>query len=212
VVAIASLVGGIFGKGGGGELVNHCGLARMTSEIGAAAARAVFDDLHFADDPEAPSTSRTATPYMSDLGPVNPAAHPDVDCTSLAPIDASGPPLDVLLAAITQGLSGLGIPSLTSNALLLAGSHTRTGAPIVVFGPQTGYFMPQLLVEKDVHGPGIDARGVAFAGTDIYVQLGRGGAYAWSATSAGTDTWIAFASVGGNGFVHLIKICLWWCE
>ena len=47
--------------------------------------------------------------------------------------------------------------------------------------------MPQLLVEKDVHGPGIDARGVAFAGTDLYVQLGRGRDYAWSATSAGAD-------------------------
>jgi hypothetical protein len=47
--------------------------------------------------------------------------------------------------------------------------------------------MPQLLVEKDVHGPGIDARGVAFSGTDLYVQLGRGRNYAWSATSAGGD-------------------------
>src|SRR6185369_1678143 len=37
------------------------------------------------------------------------------------------------------------------------------------------------------HGPGIDARGVAFAGSDIYVQLGRGPSYAWSATSASAD-------------------------
>jgi acyl-homoserine lactone acylase PvdQ len=187
IVAIASLVGGIFGKGGGGELSNHCGLQRMTDEIGAAAARAVFDDLHFANDVEAPTTSRTATPYMTNLGPVDPAAHPDVDCDSLVTIDPTGPPLDTLLAAITNGLSGLNLPSLTSNALLITGSHTRTGAPIAVFGPQTGYYMPQLLVEKDVHGPGIDARGVAFAGTDVYVQLGRGARYAWSATSAGAD-------------------------
>ncbi len=186
IVAIASLVGGIFGKGGGGELSNHCGLQRMTSEIGATAARAVFDDLHFANDVEAPTTSRTTTPYMT-AGTVDPSAHPDVDCDSLVAIDPSGPPLDTLLAAITSGLSGLGIPSLTSNALLITGAHTRTGAPIAVFGPQTGYYMPQLLVEKDVHGPGIDARGVAFAGTDVYVQLGRGGHYAWSATSAGAD-------------------------
>ncbi len=187
IVAIASLVGGIFGKGGGGELANHCGLKRMTSEIGAAAARAVFDDLHFVNDPEAPTTSRTPTPYMTDLGPVNPAAHPDVDCDSLVPIDASGPPLATLEAAITRGLSGLDLPSFMSNALLIGGEHTRTGAPIAVFGPQTGYYMPQLLVEKDVHGPGIDARGVAFAGTDVYVELGRGRSYAWSATSAGAD-------------------------
>src|SRR5205085_3861073 len=32
-----------------------------------------------------------------------------------------------------------------------------------------------------------DARGVAFAGTDLYVELGRGRNYAWSATSAGGD-------------------------
>ena len=61
-----------------------------------------------------------------------------------------------------------------SNAVLISGAKTQTGHPIAVFGPQTSYYMPQLLVEKDVHGPGIDARGAAFAGTDLYVQLGRG--------------------------------------
>jgi acyl-homoserine lactone acylase PvdQ len=188
LVSIASLVGGIFGKGGGGELRNHCGLRALEGELGSAAdARAVFDDLHFANDAEAPTTSRDATPYMTDLGPVDPSAHPDVDCDSLAPIDSSGPPLDELLEAISDGFSGFGLPQLTSNAMLIGRDHTDTGAPIAVFGPQTGYFMPQLLVEKDVHGPGIDARGVAFAGTDVYVQLGRGGSYAWSATSAGAD-------------------------
>jgi acyl-homoserine lactone acylase PvdQ len=187
IVAIASLVGGIFGKGGGGELSNHCGLRRMADAIGATAARAVFDDLHFADDPDAPTTSSTPAPYPANLGPVDPTAHPDVDCDTLAPIDPAGPPLETLLDAIVQGFSSLGLPSLTSNALLLGGAYTQTGAPIAVFGPQTGYFMPQLLVEKDVHGPGIDARGVAFAGTDVYVQLGRGASYAWSATSAGAD-------------------------
>ncbi len=41
-------------------------------------------------------------------------------------------------------------------------------------GPQTGYFAPQLLVEQSLSGPGIQARGVAFAGTNLFVQLGRG--------------------------------------
>jgi hypothetical protein len=59
-----------------------------------------------------------------------------------------------------------------------------------------------LLVEKDVHGPGIDARGVAFAGTDLYVQLGRGRDYAFSATSAGADNvdqWVLRLCVPGGG-------------
>ena len=56
-----------------------------------------------------------------------------------------------------------------------------------MFGPQTGYFTPQLLTEQAVVGPGIRARGVSFAGTSLVVELGRGVDYAWSATSAGSD-------------------------
>ncbi len=185
-VAIASLVGGIFGRGGGGELTNFCGLESMTSTLGdASQARAIFDDLHFANDPEAPMTSSITMPYMSDLGPVDPAAHPDINCASLTPIDSSAPSLQALLDAISEGF--LGLPTSESNAVLVDGQHTDDGHPIAVFGPQTAYFIPQLLVEKDVHGPGIDARGAAFAGTDLYVQLGRGRTLAWSATSAGAD-------------------------
>ena len=51
-----------------------------------------------------------------------------------------------------------------------------------MFGPQTGYYAPQLLVEQVLIGPGIQARGVSFAGTNLFVQLGRGVDYAWSAT------------------------------
>ena len=74
-----------------------------------------------------------------------------------------------------------------SNALLVTGKESRTGKPLAVMGPQTGYFAPQLLVEQVLNGPGIQARGVAFAGTNLFVQLGRGVDYAWSATSSGSD-------------------------
>jgi acyl-homoserine lactone acylase PvdQ len=186
-VAIASLVGGIFGKGGGGELLNHCGIKRVATELGSSTdARQVFDDFKFADDAEAPTTSRDPFPYLSNLGAVSPSAHPDVDCDSLVPIDPTGPPLEELLETIANGPSGL-LPGAISNAMLISGEHTASGRPIAVFGPQTGYFAPQLLIEKDVHGPGIDARGASFSGVDLYVQLGRGRNYAWSATSAGGD-------------------------
>ncbi len=200
-VAIASLVGAIFGKGGGGELTNFCGLQDLTDQAGdASAARAIFDDLHFANDPDAPTTSETTFPYMSNLGTVDPAAHPDIDCDSLTPIDSSAPSLQELLDAISEGV--LALPSSQSNAVLVSGDRTEAGHPIAVFGPQTAYFMPQLLVEKDVHGPGIDARGVSFAGTDLYIQLGRGPDYAWSATSAGGDNidqWVLELCEPGGG-------------
>ena len=78
-------------------------------------------------------------------------------------------------------------PHGMSNALLVDAAHTADGHPAVVFGPQTGYYAPQLLVEQDLHGPGIDARGVSFAGTKVVVELGHGVDYAWSATSASDD-------------------------
>jgi acyl-homoserine lactone acylase PvdQ len=68
-----------------------------------------------------------------------------------------------------------------------------------VFGPQVSYFSPQILMEQDIHAPGgpsgppLDARGTAFPGTNLYVQLGHGRDYAWSATSAGQDITDTFA-------------------
>jgi acyl-homoserine lactone acylase PvdQ len=70
---------------------------------------------------------------------------------------------------------------------------------LFVAGPQVGYFNPQILMEEDVHapassaGPGIDAAGAAFVGINLYVQLGRGRDYSWSATSAGQDIIDTFA-------------------
>jgi acyl-homoserine lactone acylase PvdQ len=79
------------------------------------------------------------------------------------------------------------VPDGMSNAALMGAEHTADGHAAVVFGPQTGYFAPQLLTEQAVVAPGIRARGVSFAGTSVVVQLGRGVDYAWSATSAGSD-------------------------
>ena len=111
-------------------------------------------------------------------------------------LDPGNPPV------LQPPIPPFGLTGTMSNALLVAGAHTRTGKPIAVFGPQTSYYMPQLLVEKDVHGPNIDARGVAFAGTDLFVQLGRGRNYAWSATSAGgdnVDQWVLELCEPGGG-------------
>ncbi len=199
-VAIASLVGGVFGKGGGGELSNYCGLQQLAANLGgdAAQARTIFNDLHFANDPEAPTTTAKSFPYMMNLGPVNPVALPSIDCASLQPVEDGQLDVDDIVGAISQGPGvvtldapwgpmTLDFNQAMSNAVLIGSQKTSTGHPIAVFGPQTSYYVPQLLVEKDVHGPGIDARGVGFAGTDLYVQLGRGRDYAWSATSAGND-------------------------
>ena len=64
-----------------------------------------------------------------------------------------------------------------------------------MLGPQVGYYVPQILMEEDLHGPGFDARGAAFPGVNLMVQLGHGRDYAWSATTATSDNVDTFAEV-----------------
>lgn len=209
-VAIATLVGGIFGRGGGREITNACGLQRLRANLDgdADAARQIFDDLHLVDAADSPTTGSDPAPYaLGRPDAPDPAANPEIDCTSLVPISDASPRTDDLGAGLGTARSLLArddrfAPTVAfldalararrdgvhlSNAILVAGDRTEAGRPIAVFGPQIGYSAPELLTEKDVHGPGIDARGVGFLGVDLYVLLGRGNRYAWSATSSGAD-------------------------
>ena len=87
---------------------------------------------------------------------------------------------------VLLALNGDRFTTAMSNAILAAADETESGHPIAVFGPQTGYFSPQIMMEFAQHGGGIDSRGMAFAGMP-YVIIGRGIDHAFSATSAGDD-------------------------
>ncbi|MDT7724792.1 MAG: hypothetical protein QOI21_1368 [Actinomycetota bacterium] len=117
------------------------------------------------------------------------AAQPTTKETS--PTNADGSPnLEAARGMFNDGVlpdNLLTEPHGMSNALVVSGSKTASGHPVAVFGPQTGYFAPQLLMLQELQGPGISARGASFAGISFYVLLGRGQDYAWSATSAAQD-------------------------
>ena len=95
-------------------------------------------------------------------------------------------------------------PPHASNWELVSAKHSTNGHPIAVMGPQVGYYVPQILMEVDLHGPGIDARGAAFPGVNLYVQLGHGRDYAWSATTATSDNVDTFAEVLCQDDVHYL--------
>ena len=199
VVYVASLVGGIFGKGGGHEYENALWLEKLMNRYGARRGRAVYDDLREKNDPDAPTTATNRTPYGG--GRVHPGrpgvALPDLHGQTapgtgapLAGTDAPVPVPGVTDQRIDLPTGTIDVPIAhhgMSNAVLVGGKHTHSGKPLTVFGPQTGYYTPQLLTEEVLSGPGIEARGVSFAGTNLIVQLGRGVDYAWSATSASND-------------------------
>ena len=206
VIATASLVAGIFGKGGGNEVNSALVLEAARKRFGRKKGRRVWADFRSQNDPESPTTVHDAAfPYETvpkKRKKIKGLALPDPGTTQeehvvVSQSGAAPPPRSAggLADGILSGLGGLD----ASNALLVSAAESESGHPIAVFGPQVSYFSPEILMEQDVHapatneGPALDARGVAFPGTNLYVQLGHGPDYAWSATSAGQDITDTFA-------------------
>jgi acyl-homoserine lactone acylase PvdQ len=195
VVAIASLIGGIFGDGGGGEVGNAGLLEYLQNVLGQKAGTSAFGQFKEQNDPAAPTTVVNKSFPYEIPGKVNPAttAIPDNPGAPLqgGPTDTTpGCTSGTLTPGAKYGLSivegMLEFPSQMSNALVVGASHSATGHPVAVFGPQVAYFAPEILMQEDLHSPSYDAMGASFPGTGL-VELGRGEDYAWSATSAGTD-------------------------
>src|SRR4051812_4916102 len=205
LIATASLVGGIFGNGGGGELASAQVYEAAQKRFGRKRGSKVWHDFRSAEDPEAPTTVHSKRfPY--EIAPRK-AAKGSVALFDPGSFKSTlGQSISHSSSASTKSASGLeglfAFPNANSNALVVSASHSQSGHPLAVFGPQVAYFAPQILMEQDVHGPGIDARGAAFPGVNLYVELGRGRDYAWSATSAGqdiADTWALRLCNPGGG-------------
>jgi acyl-homoserine lactone acylase PvdQ len=167
VIAVATLIGSVFGSGGGDEARAAQMLDALRDRLGAERGEAVWSDLRHLDDAESPVAVPGRFAYGTAVA--SRAGNAVLDADSLGP-PASAPARERM-----------------SNALLIGRSRSTTGRPLFVAGPQTGHAFPQILMELDLHGGGIDARGAAFPGVSLYVLIGRGRDFAWSATSANSD-------------------------
>jgi acyl-homoserine lactone acylase PvdQ len=197
VIATASLVAGIFGRGGGNEVGSALVLEEAQERFGRERGKLIWSDFRSAEDPEAPTTVHGKEfIYARTPQEVQGLALPDPGSVRRENVVASESGVPSLGPGLLPGLDALGGGS---NALLVSARESESGNPLAVMGPQVSYFTPQLLMEQDVHapktasGPPIDARGASFPGTNLYVQLGRGRGYSWSATSAGQDITDTFA-------------------
>jgi acyl-homoserine lactone acylase PvdQ len=204
VVAIASLIGAIFGKGGGNELGSAQTMQAFEARYGRAAGREAWLGFRSKNDPEAPTTISRRFPYETRSAFAKRGlALPDPGSVREAPTASASASRADRAAAVRAGAGSLGRAieqalrgtAHSSNWELVSAKHSATGHPIAVMGPQVGYYIPQILMEEDLHGPGIDARGASFAGVNLVVELGHGRDYAWSATSADSDNVDTFAEV-----------------
>jgi acyl-homoserine lactone acylase PvdQ len=238
VIALASLIGAIFGKGGGNEVQSALALEAFEKRFGVKSGRRAWQGFREANDPQAPTTVSRAFPYetgspfakrglaMPVAGTVRyvspGAVNPDTAQVQRAPtrkpasaarrrpsgklaagqtgappgssgVTATPDPLTIpddgsIGSALLEDLYGK--TPLASNWELVNARHSTT-----VMGPQVGYYFPQILMEEDLHGPGLVSRGASFPGVNLYVELGHGPDYAWSATTATSDNVDTFAEV-----------------
>jgi hypothetical protein len=177
VIAVTAFIGSIFGAGGGGEAANANLLAKLEQSLGADQGYKAWSDVMLADDPEAPTTIKRKFEYpVLTGGPVTGSVVLDAD--SIQSIDPRIPPAQAAAAPARRH---------ASNFLVAAPSRSATKNSLAVMGPQLGYFYPAIVQQIDLHGPGINAQGVAVPGLAMYILIGRTQDYAWSLTSAGHD-------------------------
>ncbi len=199
LIAIAGVVGGLFGGGGGAEMQSALVRIAARARYGPVEGDRVWNGFRGRNDPETVLTLHDGQsfPYGDADDDAPSVALPDAGSVRAEPVvsDATGSATGTTTTAgrsadLAAALSGLTIGTANrgmSNAAVVSAAHSATGHPVAVFGPQTGYFSPQLLMVQELQGPGISARGAAFAGLNLYVLLGRGQDYAWSATSSTHD-------------------------
>ncbi|MGW1625265.1 penicillin acylase family protein [Streptomyces sp. NPDC002172] len=194
LVALASVIGALFGSGGGGEVNNAISLLAAQDKYGVTEGTKVWESFRERNDPEAVLTVHNGESFPYGTKPDSPQgeALPDAGSVTTEPLvyNATGTGADQSAGAASAAATKTALSSARrgmSNALVVSGKYTASGHPIAVFGPQTGYFAPQLLMLQEIQGPGISARGASFAGLSMYVELGRGQDYAWSATTSGQD-------------------------
>jgi acyl-homoserine lactone acylase PvdQ len=174
VIAVGSLLGANLGVGGGDEIRRSMFFDALRREQGATRGFETWQWLVQKQEPDAPVSVDGTFAYDTKAAPQ--PGNVVLDDGSFKPSGGASP-----LAFHFPN------PVYASNALLVSARRSATHHPLFVAGPQVGYTFPEILLELDLHGGGIDARGASFPGLSFYVLLGRGKDFAWSATSADLD-------------------------
>jgi acyl-homoserine lactone acylase PvdQ len=182
VIAVTAFIGSIFGAGGGGEASNADLLAKLRRQLGPVRGYQAWDDVMLADDVEAPTTTDRRFPYGPLTGGkvrgsvvLDPGSIEEFD-----PLEGSAGAGEVDAAAAPPRRQA-------SNFLAVSPNRSASSNSLAVMGPQLGYFYPEIVQQIDLHGPGIQAQGIAVPGLAMYILIGRTQDYAWSLTSAGHD-------------------------
>jgi acyl-homoserine lactone acylase PvdQ len=154
--------------------------------------RKPFNDLREAEDPEAltvalkkhlsdrPGKVRKGRNLVPDLGSIK-TYNPQIAGSGSASASSTADWVKIV-NRVKQAL-----PDEESNGVAVSPKLSKSGKPLWAAGPQVDYFSPQIFVEYELHGGGIDVSGVSFPGASPWPLIGHGIDFAWSGTSANGD-------------------------
>lgn len=188
-VAVGAYMTGYFGTFGGEEFANAVRLARLFDALGEETAWTAYGDLNRRRVPEAHTASIPAAEHTVDGGE-DALAYDVVPEAQLEFVRAAAGAVpwgvDAADAPALTGLRNAGGLGFGSNALVLAGEHTTRGTPLLLGGPQMGYYRPPVIYEVGLHADAFDLAGVGVVGLPSVV-IGRTPAFAWTVTSGYDD-------------------------
>jgi acyl-homoserine lactone acylase PvdQ len=176
------------GEGGGNQAANSEFLAAVEQRLGKERGFAVWNDLREAYDPAAPAS----VPGHVELQPrpKSMAGNVLLDPGSLS-------------ASVRTALASTSRYSPhASNELIVSGARSATHHPIMVAGPQIGYFYPGFTTEVVLNAPGVHQRGVTSVPFPGYIFIGRSQDQAWTLTSAGLDQIDTYAETLCGHSIH----------
>jgi penicillin amidase len=180
------------------ELPNQALLASLSAKHGPSEGLAIFNDLRWLNDPDAP----VSVPANGAIGKRQKPPPPNPAQLS----GASQNPPETLDDAAAGILKSLGVPTgMGSHAWVVSPAKSANGSAMLFGGPQVGFNTPEVFHEVQLEGGnGFNVAGIAIAGIPMVI-FGRTDHTAWTGTTAAavdnTDTYIETLCGGGTGYL-----------
>lgn len=174
IYALNALKGQFVGQGGGDEARRSQFLGGLIERLGKKKGMSVFNDLRQFKNRELATSVDGRFPYGSIPKKAKGSVVLDPDSFTSTPAASNARP----------------VPHRTttaSNTLMITADRSKTGRPLMVGGPQIGYFYPGLTYEIDMHAGDLQWRGATSAPFPGYALIGRGEDFAHTLTSASSD-------------------------
>jgi len=172
--ALNALKGQFLGQGGGDESRRSQFLGGLQQQFGAKKGMSIFNDLRQFKNPELATSIDGRFPYGSIPDKAKGSVVLDPNSFTATPAVANAKPQPAA-------------PMQASNTLMITKERSTTGRPLMVGGPQIGYFYPGLTYEIDMHAGDLQWRGATAVPFPGYLLIGRGEDFANTLTSASGD-------------------------